>query len=54
MPRMPLTLTREWTAVIPEDNAMAPFVNGQVTMSREHGSTGRSGSSGVPCTGGGC
>jgi len=40
MPRLPFTLTREWTTVVPEDNAMAPFVNGQVTMSREHGPLG--------------
>jgi hypothetical protein len=36
MARMPWSLTWEWTAVISEDSAMAPFVNGQVIMSREH------------------
>lgn len=33
---MPLSLTWEWTTVIPEDNAMAPFVNGQVVQRDEH------------------
>lgn len=36
MLRMPWKLTCEWTTVVPEDNAMASFVNGQVAMSREH------------------
>lgn len=36
MPRWPLTLTWEWTTVVPDDHRMAPFVNGQVVQRDEH------------------
>ena len=36
MPRIPWTLTWEWTTVVPEDHAMAPFVNGSVVQRDEH------------------
>ena len=36
MTRVPWTLTREWTAVIPEGHPMAPFVNGHVVQRGEH------------------
>lgn len=35
-PRLPWTLTWEWTTVISDDHPMAPFVNGQVTQADKH------------------
>lgn len=31
-PRWPLSLTWEWTTVLPDVHRMAPFVNGQVSQ----------------------
>lgn len=33
--RLPLSLTSEWTTVLPGDHPMALFVNGQVTAAGE-------------------
>jgi hypothetical protein len=35
-PPLPLSLTWEWTTVVPEDHPMAPFVNGTVIPGDEH------------------
>lgn len=34
--RLPWSLTWEWTTVLPDDNSLAPFVNGHVSQGAEH------------------